>query len=97
MRPLRLVLFAGVLAIGGISLAIARDEPGFAFAGSSAAGAAALLGAGLALAGCGLASWSRQPGNRTGPLLLAAGAAWLLAEWNNPGSGSALAFSLGLL
>ena len=37
------------------------------------------------------------PESRFGPLLAAAGFAWFLPEWNNPGVGSALAFTVGLV
>jgi signal transduction histidine kinase len=79
------VLAAGV-AVGVYSLRVARGTPAYSLAGTSAAGDAALLAAGLALVAC--AAWR--------PLLVAAGFAWFLPEWNNPGVGSALAFTIGL-
>jgi signal transduction histidine kinase len=94
--PLRLALWPAGLALGAFSLAIARDEPAFSFAGSSLEGAVALLGAGWALLTCGLLFWVRRPANAVGPLLAAAGCAWFLAEWDNPGAGSALVFTIGL-
>jgi len=93
---LRVVLWPAGLALGAISLALARDEPGYSFAGGSLEGAAALLGAGWALLACGLLFWGRRSGNAVGPLLAAAGCAWFLAEWDNPGVGSALVFTIGL-
>ena len=93
---LRLALWPAGLALGAFSLAIARDEPAFSFAGSSLEGAVALLGAGWALLACGLVFWGRRPGNAVGPLLAAGGCAWFLAEWDNPGVGSALVFTIGL-
>jgi signal transduction histidine kinase len=90
----------GVVSVGALlgiySLAVARDEPAFSYAGASAAGTVALVGAGWALIGCGLAFWVRRPGSRFGPLLAAAGFAWFLPEWNNPGVGSPLVFTVGL-
>jgi signal transduction histidine kinase len=94
---LRLVLWPAGLALGAFSLALARDQPAFSFAGSSAEGAVALLGAGWALLACGLAYWGRRPGNAVGPLLVAAGCAWFLSEWDNPGVGSAVVFTVGLV
>jgi signal transduction histidine kinase len=94
--PLRLVLWPAGLALGAVSYAIARDEPAFSFAGESLEGAVALLGAGWALLACGLVFWGRRPGNTVGPLLAAAGCAWFLAEWDNPGVGSAVIFTIGL-
>jgi len=94
---LRLVLWPAGLALGAVSLAFAREEPAFSFAGSSLGGAAALLGAGWALLFCGLVFWGRRPASTVGPLLVAAGCAWFLAEWDNPGVGSAAAFTIGLV
>jgi signal transduction histidine kinase len=93
----RLALWPAGLALGAFSLAIARDEPASSFAGSSLGGAVALLGAGWALLACGLVFWGRRRGNAVGPLLVAAGCAWLLAEWDNPGVDSAAAFTIGLV
>jgi signal transduction histidine kinase len=56
----------------------------------------ALLGAGWALLACGSTFWGRRPGNAVGPLLVAASAGWFLAEWDNPGAGSAVVFTIGL-
>ena len=94
---LRLALWPAGLALGAYSLAVARDEASFSFAGASLEGAAALLGAGWALLACGLVFWGRRPGNAVGPLLAAAGCAWFLAEWDNPGVGSAVVFTTGLV
>ena len=84
------------IAAGISTLRVARDHPGYGFAGSSDAAGAALLAAGWALIGCGLASWARRPASRFGLLLTAAGFAWFVPEWNNPEVGSALAFTIGL-
>ena len=89
------MLWPAGLALGAWSLVIARDDPAFSFAGASIAGAVALLGAGWALLAGGLTFWGRRPGNAVGPLLVAASAAWFLAEWDNPGVGSALVFTVG--
>ena len=94
---LRLVLWPVGIALGAFSLAIARNEPAFSFTGSSLEGAVALLGAGWALLACGLVFWSRRPGNAVGLLLVAAGYAWFLAELDNPGVGSPVVFTIGLV
>ena len=75
-----------VAAVGVSVLAIGRRYPEFAVAGDAVA---AEVLAGWALAAAGFAAGSR--------LLVAAAAAWLLAEWNNPGVGSALMFTIGLV
>jgi len=94
--PLAVGVFGGGIAVGIATLRVARDHPGYGFAGSSDAADAALLAAGWALIGCGLASWVRRPASRFGLLLTAAGFAWFVPEWNNPELGSALAFTVGL-
>ncbi len=82
---------------GLFSLATARHDPVWAFAGGSTLGGIAELGAGWALVGAGLLFWIRHPQNRFGPLLAVAGFAWFLPEWTDPGVGSALAFTVGLV
>jgi signal transduction histidine kinase len=84
------------LALGVVAIDVARDDPGYWFAGDSTIGVVALLGAGWSLLGCGLGLWWRWPQSRSGPLLAAAGCAWFLPELNNPGAGS-LAFTTGLM
>ena len=90
------VVAAG-LAAGIYSLVVARDDAVYSFTGTSAARGAALLAAGWALIGCGLAYWLRRPRSPFGPLLAAAGFAWFLTEWNNPEIGSSVAFTTGLV
>lgn len=94
--PLRLVVCAAGLALGGFSLAIARDDPAYSFA-TATAGGVALLTAGWALLLGGIVFWARRPGNAVGPLLVAASAWWFVAEWDNPGVDSAPVFTIGLL
>jgi signal transduction histidine kinase len=94
--PIAVGVAALGLAAGIVTLGIARDDPAYWFAASSTVASAALLGAGLALVAGGIAAALRRPRNRAGPLLVAAGFAWFALEWNNPGIGSALAFTLGL-
>ena len=96
MSP-RLVLWPAGLALGAFSLVVARDNSTVSFAGTSLGGAVALLGAGWALLACGLAFWGRRHGNAVGPILVAASGAWFVAEWDNPGVGSAIVFTIGLV
>jgi hypothetical protein len=84
------------VATGVFSLHVAREEPAFSFVGASAGGAVALLGTGWALMACGLAFWNRRLESVFGVLLVMAGFAWFLLEWNNPETGSSLAFTIGL-
>ena len=94
--PVRVVVCGVGLVLGVTSLRIARDHPGFSFAGSTSAGAVALLGAGWAMLGAGMLFWSGRRGNRIGPLLAVAGCVWLIGEWDNPGVASAFVFTAGL-
>jgi signal transduction histidine kinase len=98
MRRAAIAVGVSALAIvaGIFSLDVARDDPGFWFAGTSGTAGAAFLVAGWALVAGGLAFWVRRPASRCGPLLTAAGFAWFLLEWNNAGIGSPLAFTVGL-
>lgn len=95
-RNARLALYPVAAGFAVVTLAVARAHPGGAFAGSSLLGAAIELGGALALSGAGLLFWASRPGNRVGPLLVLAGAAWLLPEWSNPEAGFAPMFTLGL-
>jgi signal transduction histidine kinase len=95
-RVVRLALWPLGIAFGAFTFAIVRREPGYSLAGESTARAVAELAAGWALLAVGLIAWGRRPGRRFGALLVAASFGWFLAEWNNPGIASTLAFTLGL-
>src|SRR6266511_2237944 len=89
-------MFTAGVSFGVLSLAIARHEPAFAFAGDSTARAAAELAAGWALLTVGLMALARRRGGGFGVLLVAGSFGWFLVEWNNPGIGYALGFAIGL-
>jgi signal transduction histidine kinase len=96
-RATRLGLTAAGLALGVVSLAIARAEPAYALGGSSlGAGVAGLL-AGWSLLAAGLGARARRPTSHLGLLVAAAGLAWFLPMWNTPGAGVALVFTAGLV
>ena len=97
MRVHYLVLLVPGIGLGVGSVLIARNAPGGSLAGASTASAAVLLGTGWALLACGAVAWTRRPASRFGAILAAAGCAWFLVEYNNPGVGSALLFTVGLL
>jgi len=84
------------LAVGVLAIEVARNHPGYWFAGDSRLAAVALLAAGWALVGSGAALWIRRPESLCGPLLLAGGITWFVPELNNPAVGSSLAFTAGL-
>jgi signal transduction histidine kinase len=96
----RRAIVAGIAALGvaaGLfSLHVARSDPSFSFAGSSAAYGLLFVAAGWTLVACGIAFWLARSASRFGPLIAAAGFAWFISEWGNPGSGSPLVFTIGL-
>jgi signal transduction histidine kinase len=97
-RQARMALPAMWLAgfcFGLLSLLIAESHPGATFGGTSWAAGLAELAAGWAVIGAGFYVWRRR-GKRSGLLLAAAGVAWFLPEWDNPGLGAA-AFTFGLV
>jgi signal transduction histidine kinase len=92
----RLALWPLTVGFAIATLASARAHPVGSFAGSAFPGAAIELGAATALAAAGLLFWSSRPRNLVGPLLVAAAVAWLLPEWSNPQTATALLFTFGL-
>ena len=97
MKPRHLVVLAAGLALGVTALAVVHGTPASSLAGASAGATVALAAVGWALIACGVVAWARRPASRFGPLLAAAGGAWFVAELNNPGAGSSLLFTVGLL
>jgi len=89
---IRTAAFAAAAAAVVAGLALARDEPAFSPAGPSPTAEAASLAAGALLIVAALLA--RRAG--TG-LLVAGGAAWLLAPWAVPNAGWTPVFSAGLL
>jgi signal transduction histidine kinase len=95
-RPVWLALWPAGVAFGVFSVAVAHNEPAYSFGGRSNLWTAAELVAGWTLLTTGLIAWMRRPTSRFGILLAATCFAWFVVEWNNPGSDSALALTLGL-
>jgi signal transduction histidine kinase len=91
------VLGAAGAGFGLLTLAEARSAPGESFGGMAWAGAVAELAAGWALITVGVVESWRRPASRAGLLLTGAGIGWFFAEWNNPGLGSPVAFTFGLI
>ena len=97
MRPAAwLAAWPAGAALGAASVLFGRGDPDLAFADSGASIGVELL-AGYALIACGLMSRRRAPSSRFGLLLVAGGCSWFLLEWNNPGVGSPLVFTIGLV
>ena len=87
---------AGGMALGLVSLSLARRNEWFLFSEASPFDAAVWVAAGwLLLAGV-VVFGSRRKSNRVVPVLIASGCAWLVAGWDFPGAGSAPAFTIGL-
>ena len=100
-----LVLAAG-FGFGVVTILIASEAPSYSFTGVSVladfayvrvsvARAALELGAGWALLVVGAVALVRGPA-RFGGLLVAACFAWFIVDWNNPGTGWTLPFTVGL-
>jgi hypothetical protein len=82
--------------LGAASAVIAHRNPGYALADTGALIAVELL-SGYAVIASGLESWRRRPDSRFAVLIAAGGCGWFLLEWNNPGVGSPLVFTIGLV
>jgi signal transduction histidine kinase len=102
-----LVLVAG-LALGVLTLEIARAAPTYSFTGESVsadfafvrvsvARAALELVAGWVLLVVAVLAMRRGRGARFGGLLVGVSFAWFITDWNNPGIGSRLGFAIGLV
>jgi signal transduction histidine kinase len=87
-RATRLALCLLGIAVGVVSVVVDPADP---------FSATVDLVAGWAVIAAGLVFWARRPASRAGPLLTAAGFAWLLAVWNAPGIGSSAGFAVGLV
>jgi signal transduction histidine kinase len=101
-RPHRLIgttllaMWLGAFGFGLLSFLIAQSHPGATFGGESWEAGVAELVAGWAMIGAGLYVWWGREEARSGFLLAMAGMAWFVAEWDNPGIGIGVAFTVGL-
>jgi signal transduction histidine kinase len=86
-----------MVVFGLLSLAIAVQFPGATYAGRSVEAAAAKLLAGSALIGAGLSLSVGMRRPASGALFGLAAFVLSLEEWNNPGTGVGMAFTLGLV
>jgi signal transduction histidine kinase len=89
-------MWLGAFGFGLLSLLIAQSHPGTTFGGESWQAGLVDLVAGWTLIGAGLYVWWGRGEGRSGLLLALAGMAWFVAEWDNPGIGIGVAFTLGL-
>ena len=84
-----------VLSAAAITVVVARRQPEWALADSTGA-LSVEIAAGVALVVAGTVVMSRGPDSLSGPLLCSAAAAWLIAEWDNPGALGGIVFALGI-
>jgi signal transduction histidine kinase len=84
------------LTLAVASVGFARSDPDLAFAVSGWEVVAEVLAGGALIAG-GLVIARRSLSSTFGLLLVAGGWGWFLLEWNNPGVGSALIFTAGMV
>jgi signal transduction histidine kinase len=93
----QLAMLLIVAAVAIESVAVARRSPGFSFVGMSGWAATLELAAGWSLVIAATACVTK-PAHRTfAILLLTAAVSWFVVEWNNPGVGSAVEFTAGLV
>ena len=97
-RPVRVGAVVGAAVAAGIkSFLVIKSGPGFSAAGAAPFGSVLLLAAGWAAVTAALVLRWRYPARRSWVLLVAAGFALFVAEWDSPAAGSAALFSVGLL
>ena len=90
------VLACGFATGVGTSLLV-RNNPGDWVAGDWAGAVLAFVLAGWLAIAIGVVARRRRPDSSFGLLLIAAGFTWFIAAWNNPGAGSSLVFTIGLV
>jgi signal transduction histidine kinase len=96
-RAALLAIWLGAFAFGFLSFLIAQSHPGATLGGESwEAGVVELVG-GWSMIAAGLYIWWGRGEGRSGFLLAMAGMAWFVVEWDNPGIGIGIAFTLGLV
>jgi len=89
---LRVVVWTVALAAAAVTVAIVREDPGDSLAGDSVIGLTAEVAAGLLLMAAALVT---RLSGAFRVLAAFAAVAWLLVEWNSPGTGAA--FTVGLV
>jgi signal transduction histidine kinase len=104
LRPSRasiaLLAFVAAVVFGALSIWLATRPPALALPAASPAAMVLSALAGWALIVVAIVGWLRippDPGAPIAPIALLAGMTLFLAGWSNPGSGSAVAFTIGLL
>jgi signal transduction histidine kinase len=92
-----LAVAALAVAAAALALAIVRRNPTESFAGDSVVAQLGELVAGCGLVAAALAHLASYRRRRFALLAAAAGVTWFVPEWSNPGVGSSLAFTAGLI
>ena len=96
VRSVRVLFWPLAVALGLVSAIIARNNASGGFGGKSTLNGILELCTGWSLLAAGFVLL-RGPVKRTGVLFVGAGCAWFVVEWNNPGSDSAVVFTIGLV
>lgn len=104
MRQLRLsrasiasLAFVAAVVFGALSIWLATRPPALVLNAATPAAIVLSALAGWALIAVAIAGWLRSPPDGGAPIALLAGMTLFLAGWSNPGSGSAIAFTIGLV
>src|SRR5262245_53118025 len=96
-RATRILVMAGGLLVSIGAIATATGSIPYSFGGPSWQPLAVELAAGWCLMAAGVLAHPRRHGSRFGLALLTAGSAWFVVEFDNPGAGSSVVFTTGLL
>jgi signal transduction histidine kinase len=96
-RGARILGLAGGLLVGAIAIVTAASSPEYSFGGYSWVYLVVGLAAGWSLVVVGVLAHPERHGRRFGFAAMAAGSAWFLLEFDNPGTASSLIFTIGLV
>ena len=95
--PRRLLFCVIGLMIGLAAWSTGRERPAFSFLGSSWTDSLAFLGAGWSLVAAAVLFSTRHTRSSVAAALVTSAVLWFVAEFDNPGVGSPLVFTAGLL
>jgi len=98
LSRLRIVAIAAAgLTFGLGSTLIALQPPGLSFVAASSLNVFLALTAGWSVMAVGLVCWTWSRDRNLGLLLFLVGCAWFVRGWTNPGTGSSILFTTGLV
>jgi signal transduction histidine kinase len=96
-RGVRILGLASGSLVSVVAVVTATGSAGYSFGGYSWPPLAVELAAGWSLMAVGVLAHPRRHGRRFGLAVLAAGSAWFLVEFDNPGAVSPVVFTIGLV